>query len=104
MEPIYPGTLRSTWLAAVSEEEDCAVHESILPDSVVVVATSDKSLDTIWFIKVVDVSRKEPTKPVIDDYGHIIPAGTAFMEGHFLKKTETLKSSTVYKVSRRDIF
>ena len=47
MEPIYPGTLRSTWLATVSEEEDCAVHESILPDSIVAVAASDKSLNTI---------------------------------------------------------
>ena len=25
----------------------------------------------------------------------------AFMEGHFLEKTETLKSSTVYKVSKK---
>ena len=58
-------------------------------------------LDRVWFIKMVDVSSKEPTKPVLDDHGHIIPTGTAFMEGHFPEKTETLKSSTVYKVSRK---
>ena len=40
------------------------------------------------------------TKPVIDDYGHTIPAGTASIEGCFLEKNGTFKSSVVYKVSK----
>ena len=100
MEPIYPVTLRSARLAAVSEEEYCALHKFMLLNSAVAVVASDKSLDTVWFIKQFDVSCKKPTKPVIDDYGHTTLADTAFIDGHFHEKTEALKSSTVYKVSR----
>ena len=52
----------------------------------------------------VNVSCKEPTKPVADDYGHTIPVATAFMEGHFPEETETLNSSTVCKVSKNKTF
>ena len=90
-------------IAAIFEGEDCAVHGFILPNSVVAVTASDKSLDTVWFTKVV-VSCKEPTNSVIDDYGHTIPVGTAFMEGHFLEKNETFKSSAVYNVSKKETF
>ena len=47
------------------------------PIQQVAVAASDESLDTVWFIKVIDISFKAPTELVIDDYGHTIPAGTA---------------------------
>ena len=43
MEPIHPATLRSTRLAAISEEEDCPLHEFTLPNSIVPVAASDIS-------------------------------------------------------------
>ena len=65
-------------LAAIFEGEDCAVHEFILPNSVVALTAWDKSLDTVCFTKVV-VSCKEPTNSVRDDYGHAIPVRTAFM-------------------------
>ena len=43
MELIHPATLHSTRLAAISEEEDCPLHEFTLPDSIVPVAASDIS-------------------------------------------------------------
>ena len=89
MEPISPATLHFSRLAAASEEEDCAAHKFILPNAIDAVTASDKSLDTIWFIELVDVSSKVSTK----DHGHKLPAGTAFMEGHFHQHSTRFKKS-----------
>ena len=91
MEPISPATLHFSRLAAASEEGDCAANEFILPNSIVVIAAPDKSLDTIWFIELVDVSSKVSPK----DHSHKLPAGTAFTEGQFHQYSTRFKKITV---------
>ena len=42
-----------------------------------------------------------PSPQSMCTFSFCIKPQTAFMEDHFLEKTETLKSSTVYKVSKK---
>ena len=55
----------------------------IFPDSIVVVPADEKSLDTVWFIKVINENISD--NDTIDDYGNTIPGNTCYFSGHFLE-------------------
>ena len=58
-------------------------------DSIVAIAASHSSFDTVWFIKVKDTSCFAANR---DDYGNVFAEGTSYLAGHFLEKiseTET---------------
>ena len=101
-------SLRSNVLSATTFTVDKVTASSlcadtanlfILHNSYVAVAAPESSSDTFWLIKVTDVDCCELEEKSEDGYGHIIPAGNIFMQGHFLEIVFTLKDSTLFKLS-----
>lgn len=84
------------------EDED-ETNSFILPNSIVAVAASPSSFDTIWFVHVQEayVTYGEASQ---DDYGHIIPPGTFFHTGKFYERCNTTKTGTIYNLSKKMTF
>ena len=59
-------------------------------DSIVTIAASHSSFDTVWFIKVKDTSCFGANR---DDYGNVFAEGTSYLAGHFLEKFQKLKQN-----------
>ena len=76
-------------------EED--VDGFITQGSYVAIAAHQKSTENIWFIKVNEVKLCSSQEQV-DDYGHIIPAGTTYLPGNFLERTSYETKSVTYKM------
>ena len=67
------------------------------------VAADEKSIDTIWFIR---VSGNEciGCDNEKDDYGNVVPYGESFFKGHFLELVVEKSSHRVYKQSKKITF
>ena len=59
---------------------------SVVSTPVVAVAAADNSLDTVWFVKIIEEMQTDKNA-VKDKYGNTIQAGQPFLSGHFLEST-----------------
>ena len=84
----------------VGEEE---ADDFIVPLSVVAVAPGTKSVDSIWFIKVIKINLVRANK-CVDDYGHVVPPGMLHISGHFLERFSSTVKSTIFKLSKKTTF
>ena len=81
-------------------DESNLLTEYITPDSIVTVAADSNSIETVWFIKVIEnecVSNGEDQ----DDYGHIIIENAMFHRGNFLERISHSLNSQTFKVSKK---
>ena len=84
-----------------SSHDDEGRYDFIIPQMYVAVAADDNSLDSMWFIKVLEVECCGNGK-YGDDYGNIIPVGVDFIKGHFMEKSVFSNSKyQTYKLSRK---
>ena len=81
-------------------DESNLLTENITPDSIVAVAADSNSIETVWFIKVIEnecVSNGEDQ----DEYGHIIIENAMFHKGNFLERISHSLNSQMFKVSKK---
>ena len=64
---------------------DEAVADLLVPASFVAIASHTNSIDTVWFIQIVE-SNCVWYGVLYDDYSHKIAAGVNFLKSHFLEK------------------
>ena len=67
------------------------VHKFLLSGSICAIAASEKSCDTVWFVKI--VTTDIASQSIRDDYGHVIQEGSRYIEGRYLEK----KHFIIYK-------
>ena len=79
------------------------VEDFIYPESIVVVPAAEKSEDSVWFIKVLDMHINENSSSE-DDYGNIIPSYVKYFSGHFLERVCFNKTNTLFKLSKMKTF
>ena len=100
-------TLRSDYQNFQQDQESDPESDdiSLSKDLVVAVAAADNSLDTVWFVKIIEEMRTDKNA-VKDKYGNTIQAGQPFLSGHFLESTrhpnyytESKKTTYFYKES-----
>ena len=65
-----------------------------LPGSTSAVAASSTSDDTAWFVNI--TAQCLTQNVVVDDYGHTIPPGHSYLEGHYLEKVKSISKGYVY--------
>ena len=79
------------------------LSDYISPNSYVAAAAADiNSIDTVWFIKVIE-NGCISTGQDGDDYGHFIMDGVKYNKGCFLQRVDTLKNTEIYKLSKKVI-
>ena len=86
--PLEVQTLKQVYLRspdADMAENNVLPTEFFLPDSIVAIAAAEESVETTWFIKILDqnVVVKETIK---DFYGNVALAGQSYLKGYFLEK------------------
>ena len=64
----------------------------------VAIAFDTSSIDTVWFIQIVE-SNFVGDGVLCDDYSHKIAAGVNFLKGHFLEKEKELSTTQFFKHS-----
>ena len=64
---------------------DETVADFLVPGFFVATAADTNSIDTVWFIQIVESNCVED-RVLCDDYGHKIAVGLNFLKGHFLEK------------------
>ena len=97
--------------ADVSMEEPTADEEDgesniidFLPEnSFVAVAAGNNSIDTVWFVKIID-SDCLSDGSCVDDYGNAIGQGVTYLKGHFLEKIDEKNDHKLYKLSKKQTF
>ena len=96
--------LRSSFdICDVSESSDKSILEYIVPQTYVAVAANKSSIDTAWFIKVIEndlMSNGDDT----DDYGHTIIKDSKYNMGHFLERFTNTRKGELYKLSNKRTF
>ena len=71
-------------------------------DSIVAIAAAEESVETTWFIKVVD--QKVVARETIKDfYGNVALAGQSYWKWYFLEKQTTAKGY-FYKINEKSIY
>lgn len=91
------GSCNNFIYSADDNDEQTAI-DFIAPNSFVAVAAHEKSVDTLWFIKVIENECIESIDKQ-DDYGNVILRGTSFIKGHFQEKSEEKSIHQIYKLS-----
>lgn len=86
--------LRSHTEKDVTDEE--IDKEFILPGSICAIAANEKSIDTVWFVKII-AEEETSQNEIIDDYGFKIIPGQKFFTGNFLEKVSTKRNKQLYK-------
>lgn len=83
----------------MTTSKDNENDDFILLDSFVAVAADSGSIDTVWFIHIVDKCTSDGTD--VDDYGHGIPHGVKYLKGHFLERIHTLTTYQLFTISKK---
>ena len=63
-------------------------------NSVCAVAADNKSYETVWFVKIIEVTAN---KEIQDDHGVIIIEGETVLKGNFLEKSSQTKTGQTLK-------
>jgi hypothetical protein len=71
------------------------VNEFLLPGSVCAIAATEKSSDTVWFLKIVQQSVAEQN--LYDGHGHCILEGNSYIEGKYLEYDGENRKVKLYK-------
>ena len=71
------------------------VHKFLLSGSICTIAASEKSYDTVWFVKI--VTTDIASQSIRDDYGHVIQEGSRYIEGRYLEICTEKKHFIIYK-------
>ena len=70
-------------------------------DSIVIIAASHSSFDTVWFIKVKDTSCFGANR---DDYGNVFAEGTSYLAGHFLEKISETETKQTFQLTSKTAY
>ena len=70
-------------------------------DSIVTIAASHSSFDTVWFIKVKDTSCFGANR---DDYGNVFAEGTSYLAGHFLGKISETETKQTFQLTSKTAY
>ena len=88
----------------VTEDNDQNTSHFIVEDSYVAFVADTSSVDTLWFVKIVNTSCIGNGNDS-DDYGHTIPIGTHYLKGHFMEKTaHSTKTHQTYSLSKKTTY
>ena len=87
-----------------SNDDNDNVNSFLTPESIVAIAADKKSIDTIWFIKVIEAECVNDDEDEHDAYGHSVPKGVAFMKGNFLEKIQDSTNGQIFKLSKKITF
>ena len=66
------------------------------------IAASEKSPDTVWFLKI--VKEGTATKTIFDEYGHSIIEGSSYVEGKYLEFETSKKNEKVYREMDKTVY
>ena len=83
----------------VFEGESEAIEDFLLPKSYCAVSADQKAKDTIWFIKITNIS--SVIDSISDDYGNKIAPGQQYLEGHFMEETVSSLKGYTYKLNEK---
>ena len=70
-------------------------------DSIVTIAASHSSFDTIWFIKVKDTSCFGAN---CDDYGNVFAEGSSYLARHFLEKNSETEMKQTFQLTSKTAY
>ena len=87
-----------------SNDDNDNVNSFLTPESIVAIAADKKSIDTIWFIKVIEAECVNDDEDEHDAYGHSVPKGVAFMKGNFLEKIQDSTNGQIFKLPKKITF
>ena len=73
-------------------------------DQIVAIATENSSIDTVWFMYVIEVKCVDHSINNIDDYGHNVPKSQPYLLCNYLEKLNDNKKGVVYQRSKKNIF
>ena len=73
-------------------------------DQIVAIATENSSIDTVWFMHVIEVKCVDHSINNIDDYGHNVPKSQPYLLCNYLEKLNDNKKGVVYQKSKKNIF
>ena len=102
---IIPPKLRSEFLPsyeAGNEDDDdneLGGSDFIVPDSIVAVAAPPESMDSIWFVKVLEIDCVEEQE-MTGRYKNCIPKCMPFIKGQFLERDNVFKHHTTYTLAK----
>ena len=81
-----------------TEEDKTYLSDFLLPGSVCAVAADTNSVNTVWFVKILEELVAE--EDVIDDYGQKVNKGFAHFKGHYMEETKSVKDGCFYKIDQ----
>ena len=82
------------------EEDETDITDFVAAGSLVAVAADTKSIDTVWFVRVLENGCIGKDNDC-DDYGNSIPFGTSFIKGNFLELSDEKTHHRLYTVSKK---
>ena len=80
-------------------ENNVLPTEFFLPDSIVAIAAAEESVETTWFIKIVD--QNVVARETKDFYGNVALAGQSYLKGYFLEKQTITAKGKFYKINEK---
>ena len=92
-------SLRSDLVQSISTQnlDSGNIKDFFLPGSTWAVAVSSTSVNMVWFVHI--TTQCITQNVVVDDYGHTIPPGHHYLEGHYLEKVKSTSKGHVYKMT-----
>ena len=96
---------RSDLVQSISAQKDldsANTKDFLLPGSTCAVEVSSTSVNKVWFVHI--TAQCTTQNIVVDDYGHTIPHGHSYLEGHYLEKVKSTSKEQVYKMTSNKKF
>ena len=82
------------------EDNESSVINFWAEDSFIAVAAGSNSIDTVWFVKVIDDDCLSDGS-CVDDYRNAVGQGVRYLKGHFLEKIDEKDDHNLYKLLQR---
>ena len=83
------------------EDDDKRVNEFLLPGSICAIAADTKSIDTVWFVKI--VCEQDAEEDVVDDYGFRVALGQRYLKGHYVEQSKCTNKGREFKVAHKKV-
>ena len=84
---------------AVEQEDRSYLGGFLLSGSVCAVAADKKSINTVWFIHILEEKVAETV--IIDDYGQKINEGFKYFRGNYMEESKSSKEGALYKIDTK---
>ena len=85
-------------------EESIEISNLVCNNQILAIAVEHSSIETVWFVYVINIDCVDHSSNNIDDYNHNVPKFQPYILGNYLEKLSEKKKGVIFQRSLKNVF